>query len=93
MKSSQKINIITIPADKNLGAKTKKELLQRQSDNCKQERDIFLDLSDSIIRVRDKNDLIKVLASKLRSLFYFTQAVISLIDKKNKTCYPFLYDV
>ena len=68
------------------------KVLQEQISSYETKKNILLDLSDEIIKVREKDDLIKVFSSKLKSLFYFTHAVISLIDKKNGTYYPFLYD-
>ncbi|HEX5551772.1 MAG TPA: sigma 54-interacting transcriptional regulator [Chitinophagaceae bacterium] len=74
-------------------AKKKMKLLEEQLANHEKEKGLLLDLSDVIIKVREKDDLIKVFASTLKGLFYFTHAVISLIDQKNKTYYPFLLDI
>jgi hypothetical protein len=67
--------------------------LQQQVETYKRENDILLALSDDITRVREKNDLIKVFSSRLKSYFEFTHAVISLIDEENKVYFPFLLDV
>jgi transcriptional regulator with GAF, ATPase, and Fis domain len=61
--------------------------------NCyEKEKDVLLELSNDITKVRAKVDLIKVFSSRLKSLFYFTHAVVSLIDKRDQTYYPFLID-
>ncbi len=56
------------------------------------EKNILLALSNDITRVREKNDLIRIFASNLKEYFYFTHAVISLIDQQNGIYYPFLLD-
>lgn len=66
--------------------------LQKQLETYTHEKDILLDLSEAIIKVREKSDLIKVFSSELKNLFYFTHAVISLINKQENTYYPFLLD-
>lgn len=66
--------------------------LRMQLDVYKKEKEILLALSDDITRARDKNDLVKVLSSRLKEYFYFTHAVISLIDKQTGTYYPYLMD-
>lgn len=90
MKSSGKIKKVSV--GKNLSDNPKNDPAKNEAGYFKNEKKILLDLSDAIIKVREKDDLIKVFASKLKGLFYFTHAVISLIDKKNKTYYPFLFD-
>ena len=66
--------------------------LGQQLDAYKKEKDILLELSNDITRVREKNDLVKVFSSRLKTYFYFTHAVISLIDKQKGTYFPFLMD-
>jgi formate hydrogenlyase transcriptional activator len=66
--------------------------LQQEVENLRKEREILLDLSNDITRAREKDDLIKVFSSRLKRYFYFTHAVISLIDKENGTYFPFLLD-
>ena len=66
--------------------------LQQQLTLYKREKDILLTLSNDITRVRDKNDLVHVFSSRLKQYFYFTHAVISLINRSQKTYYPFLID-
>lgn len=80
---------------KNKDSKAQKRLKPPQEEAVanEEEKDILLDLSDAIIKVREKSDLIKVFSSTLKDLFYFTHAVISLINKADKTYYPFLLDV
>jgi formate hydrogenlyase transcriptional activator len=68
------------------------EILHKQIDSYENEKDILQALSNDITRARLKTDLIKVFSSRLKGLFYFTHAVVSLIDKQNQTYYPFLVD-
>jgi formate hydrogenlyase transcriptional activator len=68
------------------------EHLQNHIDGYEKEKEILLALSDDITKVRDKTDLIRVFSSRLKGLFYFTHAVVSLIDQKNLTYFPFLID-
>tara|TARA_R110002051_G_scaffold314666_1_gene391969 strand:+ start:23188 stop:28020 length:4833 start_codon:yes stop_codon:yes gene_type:complete len=82
--SSQKA--IEVLSNKNI------ETLQDRLIVYEKEKHILLELSNDITKVREKNDLIKVFSSRLKSFFYFTHAVVSLIDKRNKTYYPFLID-
>ncbi|MFB0495946.1 formate hydrogenlyase transcriptional activator [Mucilaginibacter sp. OAE612] len=56
------------------------------------EKEVLLELSNDITQVRTKIDLITVFSSRLKSLFYFTHAVVSLVDKQQQTYYPFLID-
>ena len=83
---------IPVSAEKKGLENPKIKLLHDRLEYFENEKKILLDLSDAIIKVREKDDLIKVFSSKLKSLFYFTHAVISLIDKTNQTYYPFLFD-
>lgn len=71
---------------------SKTNALGQQLDAYKKEKDILLALSNDITRVREKNDLVKVFSSRLKAYFYFTHAVISLIDKQKGTYFPFLMD-
>ena len=64
--------------------------LREQLDAYEKEKDVLLALSNDITKVREKDDLINLFSSSLKGLYYFTHAVISLIDKQNKTYYPFL---
>lgn len=57
-----------------------------------QERKILLDLGNDITRVRDKNDLIILFSKRIKSLFYFTHTIVTLIDTKDETYTPFLLD-
>jgi formate hydrogenlyase transcriptional activator len=58
----------------------------------KKEKDILLALSNDITKAREKHDLVTIMSSRLKEYFYFTHAVISLIDKQKGTYYPFLMD-
>jgi formate hydrogenlyase transcriptional activator len=57
-----------------------------------QERKILLELGNDITRVRDKNDLIVLFKKRIKGLFYFTHTIVTLIDYKDETYYPFLLD-
>jgi formate hydrogenlyase transcriptional activator len=57
-----------------------------------QERKILLDLGNDITRVRDKNDLIFLFSKRVKSLFYFTHTIVTLIETKDETYTPFLLD-
>jgi formate hydrogenlyase transcriptional activator len=57
-----------------------------------QERKMLLDLGNDITSVRDKNDLLVLFARRMRSLFYFTHTIVTLIDYKDDTYTPFLLD-
>src|SRR3954468_2461721 len=57
-----------------------------------QERKILSDLGNDITGVRDKNDLIILFSNRIRSLFYFTHTIVTLIDASDETYTPFLLD-
>jgi transcriptional regulator with GAF, ATPase, and Fis domain len=57
-----------------------------------QERKMLLDLGNDITRVRDKNDLLVLFSKRIKSLFYFTHTIVTLIDYKDETYRPFLLD-
>jgi formate hydrogenlyase transcriptional activator len=57
-----------------------------------QERRILLDLGNDITSVRDKNDLLVLFSKRIKSLFYFTHTIVTLIDYKDETYTPFLLD-
>ena len=57
-----------------------------------QERKVLLDLGNDIARVRDKNDLIILFSRRIKSLFYFTHTIVTLIESKDETYTPFLLD-
>jgi transcriptional regulator with GAF, ATPase, and Fis domain len=56
------------------------------------QRQILLDLSDDITNVREKNDLITLFSFRIKGLFYFTHAIVTLIDDTQQTYKPFLLD-
>ena len=93
MKSNGKIRKAPFPAEGFAGKDPQNKPLEYQVGYYKQEKAVLLDLSDAITRVREKSDLIRIFSSKLKDLFYFTHAVISLIDKQSRTYYPFLFDI
>ena len=57
-----------------------------------QERRMLLDLGNDITSVRDKNDLLILFSKRIKSLFYFTHTIVTLIDYKDETYTPFLLD-
>lgn len=69
------------------------EILHKQIDCYENEKNILQALSNDITGARVKTDLIKVFSSRLKGFFYFTHAVVSLIDQRDQTYYPFLLDV
>ena len=71
MKSSSKITEIPVSAEKKSSENSQNKLLRERLADFENEKKILLDLSDAIIKVREKDDLIKVFASKLKGLFYF----------------------
>jgi len=57
-----------------------------------QERKILLALGNDIARVREKNDLITFFTQRIKSFFYFTHTIVTLIESKDETYTPFLLD-
>src|SRR5205809_282315 len=57
-----------------------------------QERRMLLGLGNDITNVRDKNDLLLLFSKRIKSLFYFTHTIVTLIDYKDETYTPFLLD-
>ena len=57
-----------------------------------QERKILLALGTDIARVREKNDLITLFSKRIKSFFYFTHTIVTLIESKDETYTPFLLD-
>ncbi|KGO88674.1 hypothetical protein Q765_01885 [Flavobacterium rivuli WB 3.3-2 = DSM 21788] len=55
-----------------------------------QERKILLELGKDITKVREKNDLIMLFSKRIKGLFYFTHTIVTLIDQKDETYWPFL---
>lgn len=53
---------------------------------------ILLELGKDITRVREKKDLIFLLSKRIKSLYYFTHTVVTLIDHRDKTYKGFLLD-
>lgn len=63
-----------------------------EADKLEWEREILLALSNDITRVRDKDDLILIFSSRIKSLFFFNHTIITLIDQKREHYTPFLLD-
>ncbi|HUP13181.1 MAG TPA: GAF domain-containing protein, partial [Niastella sp.] len=61
--------------------------------SLEQERKILLDLGSDLTRVRDKSDLIMLFSKRLKGLFNFTHAIITIFDYKTETYGAFLYDI
>lgn len=57
-----------------------------------QERKVLLDLGNDITRVRDRDDLLTLFSKRVKSYFYFTHTIVTLIDYKDETYTPFLLD-
>jgi formate hydrogenlyase transcriptional activator len=66
--------------------------LQEQLQAFEREKNILLALSNDITKVREKDDLVKIFSSRLKGFFYFSHAVISLVDHQKNVFYPFLMD-
>lgn len=66
--------------------------LTQQVDGYKSQRQILLDLSNDITSIREKNDLIALFTFRIKGLFYFTHAIVTLIDDSQQTYTPFLLD-
>jgi len=56
------------------------------------DKTILLSLCDEIAQVRDKDDLLRVIKSKLKELFYFSHSMIALISSGRQTYKNFLAD-
>lgn len=67
-------------------------VLRAQLDAYEREKNILLALSADITEVREKNDLVKIFSSRLKDFFYFSHAVISLVDQQKNIFFPFLMD-
>ena len=57
-----------------------------------QERKMLLDLGHDITSVRDRDDLLFLFSRRLKSLFYFTHTIVTLIEPGDETYTPFLLD-
>jgi formate hydrogenlyase transcriptional activator len=57
-----------------------------------QERKMLLDLGNDITNVRDRDDLLVLFSKRIKSLFYFTHTIVTLIDPRDESYIPFLLD-
>jgi hypothetical protein len=57
-----------------------------------QERKMLLGLGNDITNVRDRDDLLFLFSRRIKSLFYFTHTIVTLIDASDETYTPFLLD-
>lgn len=75
----------------NLNEEFKEGLIGRINLYEEQKKTIIA-LSDDIAQVRDRDDLIRVLSSRLKGLFHFNHAVVATIDHQDETYAAFLVD-
>ena len=68
------------------------KILLAQLDAYEKEKNILLALSSDITKVREKDDLVKIFSSRLKNFFYFSHAVVFLIDHQKNYFFPFLMD-
>src|SRR5437868_14930263 len=68
------------------------ETFEKQIDGYEREKNILLALSNDITKVRDKNDLLVLFSSRIKSIFYFNYAIITLINEKREYYSAFLLD-
>lgn len=57
-----------------------------------EQRKVLLELGNDFTRVRAKDDLIALFSSRIKSLYYFTHIIITLIDRQDDSVRPFLFD-
>ncbi|PWV48305.1 sigma 54-interacting transcriptional regulator [Chitinophaga sp. S165] len=68
------------------------ETLEQRIQSLENERRILLELGDDITKIREKDDLIKLFASRIKELFPFSHTIITLIDLEAGIYTPFLLD-
>ncbi len=68
------------------------ETLEQRIKSLENERRILLELGDDITRIREKDDLIMLFASRIKELFPFSHTIITLIDLEAGIYTPFLLD-
>jgi formate hydrogenlyase transcriptional activator len=56
------------------------------------ERRILLELGNDITKVREKTDLISIFSSRIRELYPFSHAIVTLINPDGESYTPFLLD-
>ncbi|MEI6949078.1 sigma 54-interacting transcriptional regulator [Paraflavisolibacter sp. H34] len=61
--------------------------------SLERERRVLLDLGNDLTRVREKSDLITLFSNRLKNLYYFTHALVTLIDYTDSTYSALLYDI
>ncbi|MCF6404123.1 sigma 54-interacting transcriptional regulator [Chitinophaga filiformis] len=74
------------------GGEDSTTLLDERIKLLENERRILLELGDDITKVREKNDLIVLFSSRLKAIFPFSHAIVSLIDHEARVYCPFLLD-
>lgn len=92
MKKSKALNPINENQSRTRPGGDAVELLQTQTNLLERDRDILLDLGNDITKVREKNDLITLFTLRIKGLFYFTHAIVTLIDSQKETYTAFLLD-
>ncbi len=68
------------------------EIAKNDNRQFVEERALLLDLSKDITKVREKNDLIALFSRRIKGLYKFTHAIVTLIDYKDETYFGFLLD-
>lgn len=68
------------------------QLVRARIEHYQKEKEILLALSDDLTKIRNKNDLLILFSKRIKSFFYFTHTIVTLIDKKDETYTPFLLD-
>lgn len=56
------------------------------------ERRMLLELGNELTKVREKTDLITIFSLKMREMFPFSHAIVTLIDRETDSYTPFLLD-
>ena len=92
MKKVESSNNDNIKASRDVTSANAIAQLTEKVDFYERQRQILLDLSDDITNVREKNDLITLFSFRIKGLFYFTHAIVTLIDDTQQTYTPFLLD-
>lgn len=67
-------------------------VLDQRIRSLENERRILLELGNDITKVREKNDLIALFASRIKELFPFSHSIVTLIDHDEGVYTPFLLD-
>lgn len=91
----EKMKVITTAGNREVNGLTVErdiEALDQRIRSLENERRILLELGDDITKIREKDDLIMLFASRIRELFPFSHTIITLIDLEAGIYTPFLLD-